>query len=649
MRTTGILLAAIVISLMLCTAGPATANAAPIVLVEEGRAAAVIVIPDDASSLIQKAAHELQYHIERASGAKLPIVAASSPEGKPETSARILVGFAPNIDANTLKAEEFAIKTVNNTLCIVGEQQSRDPMATLYGVYHFLDRELGVRWLWPGDVGTYVPKRKTIAAGPLDVRARPALEKRKLRIHIRRSHTMDSVPRLLDNEAFRSLEAEARQWLDRHRMGGRSSFGFGHAFGKWWDRYHEDHPDYFAVPPEGFEQPYPRPERVKLCVSKPAVADQIVEEWRAAGRPDNWNVCPNDGRGFCTCDNCRALDGFPDQSPEEVWKGSEAVLTGRYLALWNGLLPRMRAENPNVTLSSYAYSNYREPLEGMHAEKGLVLGFVHTYHAYDPWRKWHEAGAKLFLRPNWWHIGALAPHNPLHTMGDYFKFAHDHSMLGFDFDSLLGYWGTQGPCYYLIARLSVRPNMSVDEVINEYCAAFGNAKGHIKRYIRYWEEYTEKCGYSIPAGGYVEQEGKSLYQKTCEEHDLGRSGSRAGWLVLPYLYTDDVMTPAFKILDEAARAAENEDAMVRERIRFLRDGLVHLERTRDVIALVYGVRRPEGMTKTDIARRISELQELRAKLSPRHVVWGEVANWMELRRGIKSAAGRKEWTELKGK
>lgn len=603
-----------------CLLISARALAEPIILVEEGRPKASIIIADAASSLIQKAAVELQYHLERASGAELPIVAASSPKGQDDASARILVGFGPGIDANTLEPEEYVIRTVGNTLCIVGEQQSREPKATLYGVYHFLDRELGVRWLWPGEVGTYVPRCSTIAIKPLDIRARPSLEKRNLRIHVQRSHSLEGVSPLIDDGAFRTLDAEARQWLDRHMMGGRSSFGFGHSFGKWWERYHEGHPDYFAVPPEGIKQPSPHAERVKLCVSNPAVADQILEEWRAAGRPDNWNVCPNDSRGFCTCDNCRTLDGF-DQSPEIVWNSEEAVLTGRYLDLWNRLLPRMRAENPNVTLSSYAYSNYRKPLEGMRVEEGLVLGFVDNYHAYDEWRAWHDAGAKLFLRPNWWHIGALAPHNPLHTMGEYVKFAHAHSMLGFDFDSLLGYWGTQGPSYYLIARLSVRPDLTVDQVIDEYSAAFGNAKDHIKRYIRYWEDYTEKSG---------------------------SSGSRSGWLALPYLYTDGLTTPAFKILDEAQRAAQNEDPIVQERIRFLRDGLVHLERTRDVIFVAYDETRPSTVSKQEAAKRIMELQKLRAELTPRHVVWGEVANWMEARRGVKSAAGRKEWTDLEG-
>ncbi len=624
---------------MFCLLAAAPAGADPVVIVEQGQAKAVIVIADDTSS-IRRTAEELQYHIERASGAELPIVSASSPEGQDSASARILVGFGPGIDANGLLQEEYVVKTMDNALCIVGEQKSREPMATSYGVYHFLDRELGVRWLWPGDVGTYVPKRTTIAIEPLDIRTRPVLEKRHLRIHVHNSHTDQAAPPLLNKDALRLLEKDAQRWLDHHMMGVRSSFGFGHAFGKWWDRYHEAHPDYFAVPPAGIAQPSPHPNRVKLCVSNPAVANQIIEEWRAAGRPDNWNVCPNDSRGFCTCDKCRALDGFPDQSPKLVWNRYEAVLTGRYLGLWNGLLPRMRAENPKATLSSYAYSNYRKPLGGMHVEEGLVLGFVDSYHAYDQWQQWHEAGAKLFLRPNWWHTGSIAPVNPLHAMGDYFKFAHEHSMLGFDFDALMGYWATQGPCYYLVARLSVRPEMTVDDVIDEYCSAFGNAKADIRRYLRYWEDYTATCGYSLPPS----QE-KTLHQKTCEEHGLGTSGSRTGWTTLPYLYPDDVLAPAYQILDDAAHGAQDDDPVVQARIQFLRDGLVHLQRTRDVIALVYGVNRPEGTSQEDIAQRVKELQGLRAELTPRHVVWGEVANWMELRRKVRSAPGQKEWND----
>ena len=620
------------------------AQAGPVLLVENGEAKAVIILPADAHAEVQRAAHELRYHIERASGAVLPIIVESAPEAADSGRPRVLVGFGPGIAPETLLPEEYIIRTEGNALCIVGEQSSRTPLATFYGACDFVDRVLGVRWLWPGEVGTYVPKRSTIAVAPLDIRTRPALEKRGLRIHLRRGHEAQNVPPLVDAETLGRMEVEAEQWLQRHRMGERSTLRFGHAFGSWWDRYHEAHPDYFAVPPAGKKQPYPHSGRVKLCVSNPAVAEQILEEWRAAGRPDNWNVCPNDGRGFCTCAQCCALDGIPGQAPETVWTGDEAILTGRYIALWNTLLTRMRAENPNVTLSSYAYSNYREPLEGMRVEEGLILGIVHSYHAYEPWRKWHEAGAKLFLRPNWWHIGALAPSNPLHAMGEYFTFAHEHSMLGFDFDSLMGYWATQGPSYYLIARLSVHPNLTVDTVLDEYCSAFGSAAPQIKRYLAYWEDHTTKCGYALPAGGAVQTGAESLYLKTCEEHGFSISPLRSGWLVLPYLYPDAVVTPAFKILDEAARVAEGDEALVQARVRFLRDGLVHLEQTRDAIALVYDEDRPARISDADLAARLAGLQALRAELTPRHVVWGEVANWVEFHRGVRSAFGRPEWS-----
>ena len=88
--------------------------------------------------------------------------------------------------------------------------------------------------------------------------------------------------------------------------------------------------------------------------------------------------------------------------------------------------------------------------------------------------------------------------------------------------------------------------------------------------------------------------------------------------------------------------------MVQARVRFLRDGLVHLEQTRDAIALVYDEDRPSAISEADIAARLAALQALRAELTPRHVVWGEVANWVELHRGVRSAFGRPEWAGFQG-
>jgi hypothetical protein len=157
-------------------------------------------------------------------------------------------------------------------------------------------------------------------------------------------------------------------------------------------------------------------------------------------------------------------------SPEDIWR-NKANLARRFVRFWNELLVRMRKENPEVTISTYAYSCYREPPGDVKLEPGMVVGLVNSYSGTAVWQKWNEAGARLFLRPNWWHVGGSAPHIPLHAQGEYFRYAQAHSMIGFDFDRLRGEWGTQGALYYLVARLSVRPDLSIDQVIDEYVSA----------------------------------------------------------------------------------------------------------------------------------------------------------------------------------
>ena len=115
----------------------------------------------------------------------------------------------------------------------------------------------------------------------------------------------------------------------------------------------------------------------------------------------------------------------------------------------------------------------------------MVLEFVHGYQAHKEWHGWSDLGVKLALRPNWLHSGANAPYLTLHQVGDFLKFAREHGMVQHRFDSLHGYWATQGPNYYLIARLSSRPDLSVDDVISEYASAFGPAAPAIRRWISY--------------------------------------------------------------------------------------------------------------------------------------------------------------------
>ena len=316
---------------------------ADVTLVRDGKPTSAIVLDDGASDLCRLAAEELRRHVRLASDANLPVVTSAQARDLPVVTARILVGPSELADSlgaklDVLKPEQYVVQTGDNWLLLAGHDLGKFDIdgrytvrhvspATLYAVCHLLDHEMGVRWLWPGDDGTYVPRRSTIVIPEVDVKRRPALEIRNFRLP---TITSGSDPRVLDQQA--SL------WTYHHEGGGgRSDLDFGHSFGKWWERYHQTHPDYFAKTPPDVTQPSPGPRTFKLCVSNPEVAEQIIAEWKLAGRPDVWNVCPNDGAGFCICERCRALDAVEHPSTDAVWRGY-AVLTGRYVALWNTLV-----------------------------------------------------------------------------------------------------------------------------------------------------------------------------------------------------------------------------------------------------------------------------------------------------------------------
>lgn len=632
-----------------------------LVLAHDGRHKCAVVsasVPDDVTGL---AARELATHLTLAFGEVVPVVDPVAAAALGADIVRLVVG---DVDKSGFAAEEYAIRTDGNTIHLGGHNEGdlfgtpreivgQSSPGTLYAVYHFLDHYLGVRWLWPGKAGTYVPRHKDLRLGAIDVRTRPDLEQRCLRAPLtwggQNPYRPGQEPDAEEaaGGAWERVCRETILWGYRQHMGSRTDLRFTHSYPHWWETYHEEHPELFAHPPAGQAQPFPAPNRVKLCVSHPGVADTIVEEWRQAGRPASWCVGPNDGNGWCTCADCRALDGI-EHDEEDIWLSRGVCLTGRYTHLWNQLLPRLRAERADARLSCYAYSTYRDTLPDTRLHEGMVLAVVHTYdeRARRQWGNWSQAGAALFLRPNWFHMGACYPHLPLHRAGSFVRFAREHAMAGIWFDSLMGYWSTQGPFYYLIGRMGARPDLSVDDVIDEYCSAFGNAAPVLRRFLDYWETRTEELAVPVPAGGAVTQDADGLHERTCRDMKITNHPLHASWRVLPTVAADEVLAPARDLLEEA-RAADG-SREVTARIDFLADGLDHLARLRDLIELCHADELPAGTTAADVERLAAQLARWQDELTPRHVVWGPLLRQTLVRRNVRTACEDAGDPELDG-
>lgn len=166
-------------------------------IVKDGQAKCVIVIPDKTVKAVEKAASELQLHILKSSGCKLPIIKESKKNKKTSTSYIYLGACSETlnnkIDAAMLPPNSFIIKTLADGIFISGHDSkgsikpnSTTRMGTLLGVYEFLEKQIGVKWLWPGELGTVVPTAKDIIVTQWDQTEIPRLKHNRWRNGITR-------------------------------------------------------------------------------------------------------------------------------------------------------------------------------------------------------------------------------------------------------------------------------------------------------------------------------------------------------------------------------------------------------------------------------------------------------------------------------
>jgi hypothetical protein len=626
-----------------CEPGAKPSVAAPpvesgLAFVTDGTAGGTIILADEANDSISDAAEIFARTVREATGASLPIIPESEAGTLLADHPRLYLGptaaaRAEGLDVSQLPLETYRILAKGNAVFVVGNDESESDTKTvsrptLWALNEVLEKQLGVRWLWPGDLGTYIPKKSDFVIPSFDVTYQPSLLIRSLRLNISKNRRLAAAEAQRDGR----LKQEALLWAENHQAGQRGDIKFGHAFGHWWDRYSKDHPDYFAELPDGVAAPFPNADRVKLRLANPAVIEQIAQEYEAAGKPQYWNVCPNDGGGFDISEATRAWDIPAGQSIDDIFT-ARANLTARYVEFWNRLHQRLVQVNPDVVLTTYAYSAYRYPPPPQRPLTArAVLAIVDTYNAYDAWRAWSANGTELVLRPNWWHQGGDAPYLPLRKTAEYLKFAAQNGMVGLDMDSINGYWATQGINYYLAARLMTNPDLSLESVLDEYSSAFGKGAPKIKDYLAYWQIITDEYNYPLNAASEDAANVPSRYQELVRQKKVPASILNGSKYALPYLYKDEVIAPALQLLDQAEKLIGDSDELASKRVEFLRQGLRSLQATRDQIALGQKLKeRPTEKIKEEFVKGSAALDTLREELSADHAIWAESIAWHENR------------------
>ncbi len=513
-------------------------------IVKSGKAQAEIALPDNAVLSAKFAAKELQKHIKLVSGAELPIVNSQAPRKLPN---RIHLGYgAAPADKSPfawrIKAEEKDLYIHGNDKEIAKnnlENFSRTltgwwvvSSGTLMGTFDFLDREIGIRWYRPSDDGIFAPRSKDISIAAFDRQAKPRLTNAAFS-HI----SIYNTNRWKNRETAFHYVVETQLWLLRHRVVSCAWYDGGHAFTTYWKRYGKKHPEYFAKLHDGTRRPLAGDttgKYITMCVSSPALLKQIVADYRRGYGPQGKfkeryiiSLGENDTPGMCTCSGCRAWD-MPEFDPNasSYWRDKlvldsntrfsgfgvdeggtysyeKTSLTDRYAKFWLTVQQELRKIEPDVTVMGYAYLNTVLPPKHVKLNKNILVVNVglpfypltedRLASFWKEWNGWMATGCTMSFRPNTTWSGGAYPLQYGERIGAvYRKLLREYPrVVQVNFDSLRGEYSNMGPMWYILARLTYRSDLTIEEIKNEYFGCFGNAGKALREYFDYWKKISD--------------------------------------------------------------------------------------------------------------------------------------------------------------
>lgn len=622
------------------------ADGTPIILTSESGPGATIVIEQDAPELTRAAAEKLAHYIEKISGTRLSVVHTAEDS---QTESIIWVGAHQELakrhaglDFSVALPEESLIQSAGKDIIIlgrdkVGEDGMQLEAATNLAVSSFIEEQLGVRWLWPGELGTDIPKNRKIQIEPLSIRYTPQVHLRRFNMtNYRRLYnslnskskkgasraSREEMAQVISAEWAREKDRETREWLNNHRndapptgaranaiAGSMADYRNRHAFREWYERYGAEHPEWFALQPDGTRTPYPTKEDVKMCISNPGVAEQWVKNAKKFFEENPYTTTFESGendqgwQGYCVCKECLAWDNKKAEMLEQNlrWKGKSEpsyALTDRYAKFWNIIAKKLKEEIPDrdVNVATYAYHPTR-PAPTIKLEPNIIPAFVgierrfyslnsqaNTLDQRRIWKEWWQTVGQreaLVWRPNMMARSMGLPYIFTKRHAENMRFMADHGLVGVSFNSTTSYWATEGPQLYLVAKLLWKPKADAQEILDDYYKrAFGAAAPHMASYFQVYEDVFSRLAEEYGKYGYsVLSDPPRLFRESRpgSQKATGRLGQEGVKRNL------EIEKKAEAYLKEATAAVAEGDPVYRKRVEFMKVGFAYTQAQLDSI------------------------------------------------------------------
>ena len=433
------------------------------------------------------AANEMSALLNQVFGKKYKVVTLKKADlSKPG----IYIGYVPAGVKYDIPADkkEFVARYADKDRLFLWGNDKENLKGSAFAAFDFLEKFAGVRFLWPGKLGTVAEKREPVTVKDgLDIFVPP------FELRMTSSFTYGRTGLTMQERT------EIDRWQDHHKVGratqSRGS-GFQHAFNNLLPRqvYGKEHPEYYSlITPErwiGMPKPSVPTRRNdytvsgpwQVCTSNKEVRRIFAEKIAASKDGRIRSISPNDGYGFCECDNCKAQDG---KDAQRTGKAGHLRVTNRMYDFAEDIAHQVYKLNPKARIGMFAYSFY----DGVPDQKISFPPNMYLSYCYIIYRAEDKAaedeinnkliglaatGAKVVGREYWGcHYTMGYPLSHSRKIDRNIKTLHKCNAAGIYGETGKNF-SSRGTDLYILCKLAWNPELKREDILKDYCDyAFG--------------------------------------------------------------------------------------------------------------------------------------------------------------------------------
>ena len=456
-----------------------------ITITDQDGAKTVIVISDNATAQVKTAAAELSKYIKLSANVDVELKSLSELK-HPRVNLRIIVTTIDSLrngaDNSFKNADEFAITFPDKkTIAINGATD----WGAAFGIYEFIERYIGVRWLMPGPDGTYIPHCRKISVPMQALRGKPAFESRLM-------------------SGFKGPEQFL--WARHHQMHGLINFHHN-LFNLFPPAvYAKTRPEIYPVisgkrflPKDNNEHAW------QPCFLAPGLADlaikNICDYFERNPEAISYSLGVNDSSGHCECNLCRIRTGG-----QKNFLGYRHV-SDLYFEWANAVAEGVLKNYPDKWFGCLAYSEVAAPPFKVKIHPRIIPFMTYDRmkwvdHSFESeGRKltedWSGQAAVLGWYDYIYGTPYIVPRVYFHKMAEYYRYGYEHGVRAMYAEAYPN-WG-EGPKLYIALKLQWNPYLNVDELLNDWYEKCVGQKAapYLKSYYALWEDFwTKKAPHS---------------------------------------------------------------------------------------------------------------------------------------------------------